>query len=89
MDDRARPSPLRVRLPADRAVILLVLGAMRHGPRWSVSLRAVRATLAMLVREGLVERVKPPGGTARNMVALTPAGRDYLAAVDAATQEQK
>ncbi len=65
-------------IEAVNAVELLVLRKMQSGPQWSQSLRAAKPVVVRLVSRGLLERVRSQGGTARNMGAITQAGRAIL-----------
>jgi DNA-binding PadR family transcriptional regulator len=63
------------------AVAVVVLRRCEDRPSWLRSLQRVRGAVSELERVGFLERVRPPTGTARNMVAITAAGQDYLDAV--------
>lgn len=60
--------------PAER----MVLRRLRDGPAWIRSLGLFKYAANRLVDRGLVERVRPLGRRARNMMALTDTGRAEL-----------
>ena len=49
--------------------------ALRSGPAWANSFRLLKTAVAKMVADGEAERVRPPDGRARNMIALTQKGR--------------
>lgn len=53
----------------------MIAERLRSGPVWMNSLRAVKVQIARMIQDGEVELVKPEGGVARNMAALTEKGR--------------
>lgn len=56
----------------------LILGKLYDRPHWLKSLVPVRARVNVLADAGLVERVRPCPQGARNMVAITAAGRSVI-----------
>ena len=51
---------------------------LRDGPLYKRSFHAVRGTLEAMLLDGEIKAVRPQGGIARNMVALTELGRQRL-----------
>lgn len=59
----------------------MIAERLRDGARWATSFHRIRVHLDRMIQDGEIERVKPDGGMARNMVALTEKGRKrYLIA---------
>lgn len=70
-------SAVTVKLDSIDAVIL---GKCRERPVWMRSLQAVRPRWQALVNAGMLTKIKPPTGTAHNMVAITAKGVDAIEA---------
>lgn len=68
---------------------LIVLGKLHARPQWLKSLSRVRPVWKRLEAAGLARRIKPPTGTARNMLEITPAGIDAIEAHWAAEQARQ
>lgn len=58
----------------------IILKRLNAKPLWAKTLWRAKPRVEALVQAGLVERITPPGGRQRNMLAITAAG------VDAATK---
>jgi DNA-binding PadR family transcriptional regulator len=58
----------------------VILGRLYDRPAWLRSLQAVRPRWRKLEDSGLVERMKPPTGTAKNMLKITPKGAQLIEA---------
>ena len=48
----------------------LILTKLARGPAWANSFRHAKPVVERLVQKGLVVRCSPPGGKAKNMIAL-------------------
>jgi hypothetical protein len=53
-----------------------IIAALSDGPHWARSFQAAKPLLNELIREGTVERCKPVGGRANNMVRIAAQGRE-------------
>lgn len=56
----------------------IILKRLNARPLWAKTLWRVKPRVEALVRAGLVERIVPPGGRHRNMLAITDSGVDAL-----------
>jgi DNA-binding PadR family transcriptional regulator len=57
-----------------------IAGMLASGPGWARSFQLVKPEIARMVAAGEIERVRPSGGRARNMIQLTELGeRRWLA----------
>jgi DNA-binding MarR family transcriptional regulator len=57
-----------------------ILTRLYDRPSWSRSLQAVKPRVDKMIDAGLCERVRPPTGGARNMVAITQKGAAVIEA---------
>lgn len=62
-----------------QAFRLHVLAKCETAPAWTQSFKKLGTIIDQLATEGLIVRVPPPGGSARNMIQITDAGRERLA----------
>lgn len=62
------------------AVDAVILARLYERPSWIRSLHHVRPRVQKLCDAGLIERCKPPVGTAKNMVRITAQGVDAIEA---------
>lgn len=60
----SRACPFRTAVAAD----------LSQGPAWARSFQDCKSVVAAMIADGEVDRVAPPGGRFRNMIALTEAG---------------
>lgn len=58
----------------------VVLKRLAKGPAWIRSLGPYKRFADQLCEHGYVERIRPEGGAARNMMALTDKGRQRVKA---------
>lgn len=56
----------------------VILRRLYDRPSWIRSLKHVKPRVDKLVEAGLLERIKPPFGSTRNMVQITAKGIDAI-----------
>ena len=62
--------------------ILSLLTDLLHGPRWARSFDGFKGVVTQAIDDGLVARVAPDNGNAKNMLSLTGRGRAMLDACE-------
>lgn len=58
---------------------LTIAKKLAAGPAWKRSFQVAMPAVDRMISRGDVEAVAPPGGTGKNMIALTERGRTALA----------